>query len=401
MSAFHIMKSMPGTRLTVLEKGKYIPNQYGTSSRSAACTRQQFGCELNVQMSMFSTRFYERFQEYTGDEMQMLWQVGYLFLYRKPEAWEAAQKRVRDQQNWGLEKVRALSADETLLEFPFVGNHGLLGATFCPTDGFLDPGIILVALKEKLKSMGAESVTDCEVAGFQYEGGDVTEVVLSEKTTILCDYVVNCTGAWSSRIGNMLGSKLEVGPEKRYLWSAEFANPQDDFPDPEFRRIPFIVCNGNGMTPYIKPEPGRNPHSFMMGCEHPAEPEWNFNDEDQDRVDPDFRANLDGGFHVRAWQEIASWIPFAEKLGFRDKVNSGYYETTKPHSPVIGFDPHHSNVIHCVGFSGHGIMHGPAAGQTVADLLEFGEYRTFPLGAKNLTHESLVNGNREVEGMKI
>lgn len=400
MSAYHIKSRNPKASVTVIEQGDHIPYKYGSSSRSAACSRQQFGLKLNVEMSIFSTRFYESFRELVGEPDRMFWQQGYLWLYREAIKWADAQQRVKNQQSWGLAEVQAMSADETLREFPMVANHGLLGATFCPTDGFLDPGMILTALKDWIKNHDCRIWTNTHVVNFEFKDSRVTRVV-TNLGHACCDYVINCTGAWSSRVGTLLGTKLEVAPEKRYLWSAEFRDRSHDFSDEQFRLIPFTICTADGITPYIKPEPGHSPHSFMVGCEHKAEPEYDFKDEDQARVDPAFLPNVPGGYHERVWTELVDWLPFTEELGFRKHVNSGFYETTAKHSPVIGFDPNHGNVIHCCGFSGHGIMHGPASGATVADLVEYGEYRTFPGGCTELTYDSLVNGTRQIEDMKI
>lgn len=400
MSAYHIMSRNPKADVLVIEQGDHIPYKYGSSSRSAACSRQQFGLKLNVEMSIFSTQFYQNFEQLVGEPDKMFWQRGYLFLYRDSNKWNAAQQGVQNQQSWGLADVRALSADETLQEFPMVANHGLLGATFCPTDGFLDPGMILTALKNWIKAHGGQIWTNRRVERFDYEGSKVVRV-FTNLGFATCDYVVNCTGAWSSRMGTLLGTKLEVAPEKRYLWSAEFRDRGQDFSEEQFSHLPFIVCMANDFTPYIKPEPGCNPHSFMVGCEHEANPEYDFSDEDQARVDVAFLPNIPGGYHERVWTEMVDWLPFTEELGFRKHVNSGFYETTATHSPVIGFDPNHPNVIHCCGFSGHGIMHGPASGATVADLVEYGAYRIFPCGGTELTYESLINGTRQIEEMKI
>lgn len=400
MSAFQIMRLMPQALVTVIEKGRAVPNPYGTSTRSAACSRQQFGCELNVRMSMYSTRFYEQFESHTGEQSQMFWQKGYLFMHRDPARWNQAQSTVLDQQRWGLADVRALSSDDVKTEFPFAYTDKLLGATFCPTDGFLDPGIILTALKDWLVANGAMIMTKTEVEGFDSVNGRIT-AVLTNNGVLLTDYVVNATGAWASRIGKMLGTDMPVAPEKRYLWHATFRNPADEFVPQIYQRMPFMVLNDKGLTPYVKPNPGVGSNSFTIGCEHEVEPEWDFEDERQDHVDPLFKTNVPDGYVERVWSQVVDWLPWSDGLGFHNHVNGGFYETTKHHSPVIGFDPNHANLVHCCGFSGHGIMHGPAAGLVVAELLATGGYQTFPLAARDLTYDSMVNDTREVEGMKI
>jgi len=191
-----------------------------------------------------------------------------------------------------------------------------------------------------------------------------------------------------------------VVPEKRYLWSA-FAKRKNDMSQEEFEKVPMIVCMGsNGHTPYIRPEPGRDPHNFVLGCEHVVEPEPDFKDGDQDKVDPRYLPT--GECFLPIGETLASFAPFVEKLCLRDKVNAGYYETTPSHNPYLTFDPHWQNVIHACGFSGHGVMHAPAAGLTVGELLVKGKYPSEFSGVeKSVSYQAHLDGSGEVEGMKI
>jgi sarcosine oxidase subunit beta len=408
MSAFHTRRLLPDSEITVLDKGRHVPNSFGTSTRSMAATRQQFGCAHNVQMSIFSTRFYERFAERTGETSRMLWQPGYLFLYRTDEdpelgraKFEDAVARVKLQHDAGLKEAQLMEPRDVAARFPFVNVDKLIGATFCPTDGFLDPGTILSGLKAKLVDLGARICPKTEVVGFDFSGDRVGSVRLESGERVPADFVVNAAGAWSSRIGKMLGTDLPIMPEKRYLWMGKFVDGKRELPVEQFQILPMVVCCANdGLNPHIRPQPGTS-QRFMVGCEHPVKPEWDFKDEDQDYVDPAFRpADPDGKF-VHIHQELARFLPFAEDLGFDDQVHAGFYESTEAHSPIIGFDPNHSNLVHCCGFSGHGIMHGPAAGDIVAHLIACGRYCTFPDAEANLTYESLIDGTRKIENMKL
>ncbi len=50
-------------------------------------------------------------------------------------------------------------------------------------------------------------------------------------------------------------------------------------------------------------------------------------------------------------------------------------------SPVIGFNPGAQAWIDACGFSGHGIMHAPATGLAVSELVIDGEAHTVDVGA--------------------
>ena len=62
--------------------------------------------------------------------------------------------------------------------------------------------------------------------------------------------------------------------------------------------------------------------------------------------------------------------PWWEDLGI-DRKGSwwGYYGVTPDNSPVIGFNPGTRGWVDACGFSGHGIMHAPATGLAVSELV--------------------------------
>src|SRR5262245_61573117 len=115
-----------GFHVTVLEKAA-IGN--GSSSRSNACIRAQFGVEETVTGMMYSEEWYTHVHEHlrTPPEQAqpVIEQNGYLFLYEHPEAipldgpdrrvaaaraWEQALWRVEMQRRVGL-PVEVLSPD--------------------------------------------------------------------------------------------------------------------------------------------------------------------------------------------------------------------------------------------------------------------------------------------------
>ena len=53
-------------------------------------------------------------------------------------------------------------------------------------------------------------------------------------------------------------------------------------------------------------------------------------------------------------------------------------------------------MIHCAGFGGHGVMHAPAAGRAVAELVTLGRCTTFDLDP--LRPGRFAEGDLIVEG---
>jgi len=48
---------------------------------------------------------------------------------------------------------------------------------------------------------------------------------------------------------------------------------------------------------------------------------------------------------------------------------AGFYEDTPDKHPIIGAVPGLDGFLCAAGFSGHGIMHAPAAGEAIAELI--------------------------------
>ena len=70
-------------------------------------------------------------------------------------------------------------------------------------------------------------------------------------------------------------------------------------------------------------------------------------------------------------------FPWWEDLGIDTKGSWwGYYGVSPDNSPIIGLNPDASKWIDACGFSGHGIMHAPATGLAVSELVVDGEATT-------------------------
>jgi glycine/D-amino acid oxidase-like deaminating enzyme len=73
---------------------------------------------------------------------------------------------------------------------------------------------------------------------------------------------------------------------------------------------------------------------------------------------------------------------------------AGHYEVNLlDHNGVVGPDTARPNVIYATGFSGHGVMHAPATGRAVAELVVHGAYRALdlsPLGFGRIARNAPV-----------
>jgi glycine/D-amino acid oxidase-like deaminating enzyme len=370
-----------GFRVTVVEKAQ-VGN--GSSSRSAAGIRAQFSTEETVVGMQYSEWWYSHFHDFLQSpadvrQQPVMRQNGYLFLYEDPEAipvwqprrrqelariWQQALAGAVMQQRLGL-PVEVLTPQQVHERWPHLEPDRLVGATWCPTDGFLIPHMIYSEGYRRAQELGVRVVQQTEVLGATLRAGRIS-ALLTSQGAIEADWFVNATNAWAARMSPRLGGMaLPVSPLKRYLYFLKPAQPIMD--DASWHRLPMTIYGvGSHRGAHSRPE-----HDLLLlAWAQETEPEPQFDDADQDRIDPPFRHDngIDNyGYAILA--QVEEFSPPLANAGGLVATTCGFYGTTPDANPLIGFDTQQQNLIHVVGFSGHGLMHTPISALLVTVLL--------------------------------
>ncbi len=370
-----------GFHVIALEKA-VIGN--GSSGRSAACIRAQWGTAESAAGMLYAEWFYSNFHDLLHaaehDRPWMIKQNGYLFLYEHPEqsvlpwqpahrhraarAWQAAQDYVAMQRQLGV-AVEILEPHEVQRRWPHLLAERLIGATWGPHDGFLNHDLIYSRGFARAQALGAELRQHVEVTGAKVRDGHI----LSLETTagpVEGDWFINATGAWAPRVSRCIGGmELLISPVKRFLYYLKPTRPI----------MSAEAWNALPMTLYgVGPERGAfsrpDGESLMIGWAHEAEPEPAFTDTDQDLIPPDFH-HVHGlenyGYAVLA--ELDHFAPDLANCGGLRATTCGYYEMTPDCIPILGVDAQLGNLVHAAGFSGHGLMHAPVTAAVVEAIL--------------------------------
>jgi len=366
-----------GLQVTVLEARE---KGAGSSSRSAACIRQQFSTPATVRAMMYSVRRYADFAELfrcPRETGQVLVQNGYLFLYEKPDSddaddvrsarWQTAQRLVPMQKKNGLSDVELLSTEDLRERFPHIDTSDLIGASYCPSDGFLRPDIIYMEGFRRVEELGGELFQNEAVTGGVHDSrGQLIALRTDKNREVRADLFINATNAWGPRVSQLLkGSDLPISPMKRYLYFIERGEHIDA---DKFLNWPMTITPSRA---YCRPE---NKSQLLAGWAHTAHPEPGFDWEDQDRIEPGYyhRSGLDN-YGYQLWLELAEALSVVGEFSGLTATTAGFYATTPDHNPLLGFDPLQERLIHAVGFSGHGAMMGPFTAAVVHDLVMAGE----------------------------
>lgn len=370
-----------GLRVTVVEKA--APGN-GSSSRSNAGIRAQFGVPETVIGMMYSEWWYRQIHELlrTPSEQRQpaIRQNGYLFLYEDPEraapawqsavraslvtTWQQALRYTQMQRELGL-PIEALDPAEVGRRWPHLDPERLIGATYCPTDGFLHPHVILGEGYRRARELGVEVLTQTEVIGARLRGRRIV-CVETTHSELEADWYVNTTNAWAPRVSRCIGGMpLAIAPLKRYLYHLRL--PRPIMSEAEWARLPMTIyglgANRGALTRPDGPQ-------LVLAWAHETEPEPEFADEDQDRIDAAFNAERGiENFGYAALAQVAEFAPqLADGCGIV-ATTSGFYGVTPDANPLIGWDAQQENLVHAAGFSGHGLMHAPVTAALVEALI--------------------------------
>lgn len=338
---------LDGWEVTVLEASHVGA---GSSSRTAAGIRQQFSTRGTVLGMRYCVGFYQRFaQEVLGGTSPIV-QNGYLFLHDDEARWAEAKALAAMQREAGLE-VDLLEGDELHRRFEWVAPEGLVGGSYCPTDGFLLPHLVYNDGSRRIRELGGAIRQRTPVIDYTADGDRIREV-LTPKGAFGADLFIDATNAWTRRLAGVLDAEmLQVDPLKRYLW---FLQRGGDMSADTLSSLPLVISPQGG---YCRPE---NRDSMMMGKKHDTPPQLDFTYEDQDEVEAHYAH--DGGVDAQPyelWAEMAACIPALEDFDGLTATTGGFYGTTPDHNPFLGFDRKRPNLMRLVGFSGHGAMMGP------------------------------------------
>jgi glycine/D-amino acid oxidase-like deaminating enzyme len=296
-------------------------------------------------MSLYSIPFYARFDETLGCPAGYRPQ-GYLFVATKESHLSYLRANFDKQKALGLESARMLSAGEISGMLPQLRSDDILGGSFCATDGFVDPYSAMNGFMASAVDQGATIWKKTEVTAISRDQHGVCGVITS-RGEVSTRTVVNAAGPWAAQVAKIAGIDLPVHPLRRMLVPSE---PFDDFP----HSSPMVIDMSNGF--HFRPE-GRG---FLLA--------WNDPKETSDS--PDFEPSFIEKILVLA----ANRVPAFENLPINPKrAWAGLYEMSPDHHCILGAVPQLPGFYLANGFSGHGVMHAPATGKILSDLILHGQ----------------------------
>lgn len=316
----------------------------GSTGRATGGFRAQFATPVNIQLSLLSREALLRFESETGVDPGFQ-QVGYLWLASSQEEMEALRSLQRVQHAQGLLEARALSLEEISDVNPVIATDDLVGAAFCPTDGYIRPLDILRGYLEAGERLGVHFLWGTECIGMPRSDSNHITRIETTKGPVDIEVVVNAAGPWAANIASMAGIDLPVSPLRR---QAAFTAPCPAIPSD----MPMTIFTASGF--HLRERDGR----ALIAWPQPEQP----GDPGELRVDPEWIDKVDAMAkkHVPVLRDVAV---------DRSLSYAGLYEMSPDHHAMLGRSPLSDNMYFANGSSGHGVMHSPAIGAIITDMI--------------------------------
>lgn len=335
----------------------------GSTGKSMGGVRAQFSTPVSIRMSLYSIPFFREFEERMGHPSGYRGQ-GYLFVATEERHLRYLRANYELQTSLGLKTVELLKAEDVTRMVPQLRADDILGGSFCSTDGFVDPHSVMTGFMLRAIDGGARLVRNAEVTAIERDADGICAVRTATES-IATRVVVNAAGAWAGLVAKLAGIDLPVEPLRRMLV------PTEPF-DKIAHSAPMTVDMGTGF--HFRPEG----LGLLMAWNDPHET-------------PGFKTDFDPAFVEKILTRGVSRVPCLEDAEVNPKrAWAGLYEMTPDHHPVLGAVPGIPGLYLANGFSGHGVMHSPATGKIVSDLVL--------RGASDLVDTRLLGYERFAEG---
>lgn len=311
----------------------------GSSAKPMGGVRANFSDPNNVMLGQRSLESFRTFYEDFGTNIELT-QVGYLFLARTEQEVADLELATKVQNELGV-RSRMVDPKELVQINPFVDEQAVLAGSFSPDDGFACPAAAVNGYTRACIQLGVTILDMTEVLNIE-TGPDGVRSVETNLGVISTDKVVCAAGAWSGTIGEMAGQVLPVEPVRRMIG----ITPQQPLKHPS---VPFTLDLGTKMYWH------NYYNGLLVGISHDTVPGF----------DRDFTFEWLDEFNAAA--SVVAPSLMNPRL---DEGWAGLYENTPDRNAIIGASSKVPGFYYITGFSGHGFLQGPAAGEFMADIIQ-------------------------------
>lgn len=323
----------------------------GATSRSAGVVRQQGGSETAAKLGRISRELYLELGKELGLDPGFV-ETGYFIVAETGEEREAFLRLVEVRRAAGVEN-EWVEPEEGRVRFPGLAWDRLVGATYTPTDGYVQPAIAARnATCAALVSEGVDLYEMCQVLGIEERGDHYA--VRTARGLFESGRVVDAGGPRGARgVAAMVGIEVPVMAVRHQI--VTFPTLREGFGHP----FPLFFAVGKGY--YVRPEE----QGALLGMSNPL-----------DEADRSGRYQIDFDWHYyeKMRPDWESLYPALRGLSV-SRAWAASIDYTPDHLPIID-EPIAGFYVLAAG--GHGMMWGPALGEKMAELVDEGGVSDLP-----------------------
>lgn len=352
--AYHLT-ALGETDVVLLEQHKLTD---GATWHAAGLVGQLRSSRNTTRMLEHSVELYRRLEAETGQAVD--WhEVGSLRLACSPERVMELRRLATMAKSFGL-PMEIISPEEAQAKFPLMSTDDVLAAAFLPTDGYIDPASVTMAIAKGARSRGTRVMEDTKVTAITVEGRRITGVTIEHPErgveSIECEIVVNAAGMWGLEVGRLAGARVPAfAVEHQYL----LTGPIEELTPSELRSMPTMRDPDHLV--YYKPDgPG-----LLVGGYEPDTLAFA-----EDGIPAPFQRKLLEPNFERFDQLAALAVkrtPVVERAGIRSLIN-GPIPYSADADFVMGKAPELDNFYVATGFL-YGIAAGGGAGKMMAEWI--------------------------------
>ena len=320
----------------------------------------------------YSVKFYKTLEEETGLNAGFS-VVGNLRMAQTQDRMDEYQLYASTAETVGI-PYEFLSPDEIRQRWPLIKTEDLEGALYHPTDGYINPADVTMAMAKGARQRGVIIERKWQVDGYHWTGDhwDVTctkmiekggnLVASDEQVVIHAEHVVTATGNHAQRTAKLLGIKIPAIPVE-HTFIVTDADPALQ----EFRKSnpEHPVIRDADAQSYVREERG----GWILGTyERNAPARFEYGVPDSFRADL-FQLDLER--IEDQYMAMIHRMPSTEHIGLKDDFN-GPICYTPDGNPLVGPAPGLRNMWLAEGFS-FGITAAGGTGYYMAQMMTQGE----------------------------
>lgn len=318
----------------------------GSTGKATGGVRAQFETDINIKMSQYSLDFFRNWEvdcEYDPK--------GYLFFATTEDQMKYLSTNAAKQSAMGVEGVSVVGPDDIAKLIPGMNCDDILGGAFGANDGFINPLAVMRGFTEATIRSGVRFEFDSIVSSIDVDSESVRSVTVGGEK-IECENVVLCSGAIAKDLAATAGIDLPVSPQRRQIvWARTLENLPEN--------MPMVIDIGTGF--HFRPAKDFTGNvvgndEVLFAYPDPSEPSSTVTD-------------FDDSFIEKVYERARLRAEFLHNSSvIRERCRAGLYENSPDHHAILGGCDVEGLYL-ANGFSGHGVMHSPATGRALAEIV--------------------------------